>query len=64
MSFSVYVLQNPERKLYIGVSENAERRLSQHNDDRSHWSKEKGPWRIIWKLMSPPSPMPGSWRTN
>jgi putative endonuclease len=44
----VYVLCNPEGKFYIGISADLERRLVQHNRDKSNWTKRKGPWRIVW----------------
>jgi len=44
----VYVLRNPDGKLYIGVSGELERRLLQHNSDQSKWTKRKGPWRLLW----------------
>jgi len=45
----VYVLENPDRKLYIGFSNEPGRRLDQHNAGQSKWTKGKGPWRIVWK---------------
>ena len=46
--YRVYVLQNPEGKRYIGMSENASVRLEQHNNGISRWTRGKGPWELIW----------------
>ena len=48
MNFSVYVLQNADGKFYIGMSEDIEHRVQQHNIGQSKWTKGKGPWRAIW----------------
>jgi putative endonuclease len=47
-TYRVYVLQNPARKFYIGVSDDVERGLQQHNADQSQWTKRKGPWHLAW----------------
>ena len=47
-SHRVYVIQNAEGRFYIGLSEDVERRLQQHNDGGSRWTKGKGPWRLLW----------------
>ena len=46
--YRVYVIQNLEGKFYIGISENAEVRVAQHNDGVSKWTKGKGPWTLRW----------------
>jgi putative endonuclease len=45
----VYVLCNPDAKFYIGISSEMKRRLIQHNQGKSAWTKQKGPWRLIWQ---------------
>ena len=49
MAYRVYVIQNRERKFYIGVSDDIARRLEQHNTGQSRWTKGRGPWRMIWQ---------------
>ena len=49
MAYRVYVLQNREGQLYIGVSEDVARRVEQHNTGQSRWTKERGPWTIVWQ---------------
>ncbi|MEZ5404721.1 MAG: GIY-YIG nuclease family protein [Verrucomicrobiia bacterium] len=50
--YQVYTLQNPENRYYIGLSENIEVRLAQHNNHQSRWTKNKGPWQLIWQSSS------------
>ncbi len=51
MAFFVYVLQNPEGKIYIGQTSDLERRIAQHNgpDCRLtvHTKRHAGPWRLV-----------------
>ncbi len=46
--YRVYVIQNPQGKFYIGLSEDVETRLQQHNEGISKWTKGKGPWVLRW----------------
>jgi putative endonuclease len=48
VEYFVYVLQNHEGRFYIGLTENVGVRLSQHNSGKSRWSKNKGPWSLVW----------------
>jgi putative endonuclease len=52
--YQVYILQNESRKRYIGLSENVNLRLQQHNDGESKWTSKHGPWEMLWtsKAMS------------
>jgi predicted GIY-YIG superfamily endonuclease len=50
--FYVYVLENPKGRLYIGHTEDLERRLTQHNspEGKEHLGKythRNGPWRLL-----------------
>jgi putative endonuclease len=47
--YRVYVVQNAEGKFYIGLSEDVRRRIGQHNDGGSRWTKGRGPWARVWK---------------
>ena len=49
MSYRVYIIQNRERKFYIGLSDDVVRRVEQHNTGQSHWTKGRGPWEIVWQ---------------
>ncbi len=44
----VYVLQNPGGRFYIGLSENVQVRLHQHNQGISKWTRKYGPWCLVW----------------
>ena len=51
MPFFVYVLKNPEGKIYIGQTQDLQKRLKEHNDPdcRStlHTKRHPGPWRLF-----------------
>ena len=46
--FFVYVLQNQKKQIYIGQTSDLNNRLRQHNNNKSKYTKNKGPWRIIY----------------
>ena len=46
--YQVYVLQNPNGKVYIGLSKNVSFRLQQHNQGVSKWTRNRGPWSLVW----------------
>jgi len=47
--FYVYILQSEvDSKLYIGMTEDLKRRLSEHNSGRSAYTKKYLPWNIIY----------------
>ena len=49
--WSVYVLRNPDGKLYIGQTRNLSHRLRQHNDPAHTLTRTtecfRGPWKLI-----------------
>jgi putative endonuclease len=50
--FHVYVLENPKGRLYIGHTEDLDRRLHQHNspEGKEHLGKyihRNGPWSLV-----------------
>jgi putative endonuclease len=47
--YQVYVIRNGVGKNYIGLSENIQIRLQQHNQGISKWTRHRGPWSLIWK---------------
>jgi predicted GIY-YIG superfamily endonuclease len=49
MVYRVYVIQNHAGKFYIGLSDDVERRIEQHNVGVSKWTRGKGPWTLIWQ---------------
>jgi len=48
MTYRVYVIQNPDKRRYIGVSEDVSQRLTDHNSGISTWTKHRGPWVLLW----------------
>jgi putative endonuclease len=47
--FYVYIIQSQETGiLYKGFTAQPEQRLSEHNEGRSHYTKNKGPWKMIY----------------
>ena len=48
MTHQVYILENPDGKIYIGLSEDPQNRLLDHNEGVSKWTAKYGPWSIVW----------------
>jgi putative endonuclease len=49
MEYFVYVLQSLKTaRWYIGYTSDLERRITEHNSGRSNWTKNKGPWKLIY----------------
>jgi putative endonuclease len=46
--YQVYVLNNSAGQKYIGLSQDPQTRLLQHNSGVSRWTKGKGTWTIVW----------------
>ena len=57
MPYHVYVLCNPDGRVYIGQTQDLPRRVAEHNDahDRStlHTKKYRGPWRLVYSECVP-----------
>ena len=49
MHYYVYILESgTDGSWYYGYTENLEQRLSDHQTNRSKYTRNKGPWRIIF----------------
>lgn len=48
MAFYTYVLQSEFSGLYIGQTNNLINRLNRHNGGRNKYTKNKGPWKMIF----------------
>jgi putative endonuclease len=46
--YRVYMLENLLARRYIGLSEDVNIRLADHNSGKSKYTAKHGPWRIIW----------------
>lgn len=49
VTHQIYVIKNSEGRFYIGLSENVSVRVQQHNEGKSRWKKNRGPWTLFWK---------------
>ncbi len=50
--YFVYILQSQKTKeIYIGFTNNLNRRLKEHNGNKSFSTKNKGPWILIYSEM-------------
>jgi len=50
MHYYVYILQSDfDDSYYIGYSQNPGKRLEDHNDGRSRYTKNKRPWIIVYQ---------------
>jgi predicted GIY-YIG superfamily endonuclease len=52
MEYCVYIVRNSEGRIYIGLSEDVVKRVADHNDGVSTWTKHRGPWELIWQSES------------
>ena len=44
-----YILHTDSlNKYYIDITDNIEGRLNDHNSGISKWTKNKGPWILVW----------------
>ncbi|MDQ3075945.1 MAG: GIY-YIG nuclease family protein [bacterium] len=49
MAYLLYVLKSQNfQKSYVGITDDLERRLSEHNSGKSFYTKRYGPWRVIY----------------
>jgi putative endonuclease len=49
MTYRVYVLRNSKGRFYIGFTADLGRRLQQHNTGVSQWTRDRGPWTLVWQ---------------
>jgi putative endonuclease len=50
--FYTYILQSQSTgKLYIGSTQNIEERIKRHNSGRSNYTRNKGPWIILFSII-------------
>jgi len=47
--YRVYIILNREGKFYIGLSDDVDRRITQHTAGVSKWTRGKGPWKLMWQ---------------
>ncbi len=49
----VYVLRNPDGRLYIGSTSDLERRVRRHQQGRGGWTRDGGPWEPVYHEQFP-----------
>ena len=45
--YFIYVLRNPQDRLYVGFTTDLERRLRQHQEGEGRWTHSRGPWELF-----------------
>lgn len=43
----VYLLRNTKGRFYLGWTTDIERRLNEHNEGKSFYTRSRGPWKLI-----------------
>lgn len=47
--YFVYILQSDKSKsYYVGCTNDIERRLKEHNSGLSNYTRNKGPWKVVY----------------
>lgn len=46
--FLVYIISNPERIYYKGITTDIKQRLALHNEAEGKYTSGKGPWEVIF----------------
>ncbi len=49
MYFCYIIQSQTSNKYYIGITDDVNRRVQQHNDGISKWTKNRGPWTLVWQ---------------
>ena len=50
MHFFVYILESEANgKWYYGFTEDLDQRISDHNSNRSKFTRFKGPWKLVFR---------------
>ncbi len=50
MKYTVYIIENQNNSLYYkGYTSNLEKRLWEHNNGLSRYTRNKGPWRLVFE---------------
>ncbi len=44
----VYILKNPEGKIYIGQTGNLEKRVREHNETGKGYTSKYRPWKLVY----------------
>ncbi|MBX9765490.1 GIY-YIG nuclease family protein [Patescibacteria group bacterium] len=44
----VYIIQNAQRDLYVGLTTDLRRRIGEHNAGKNYSTKNRGQWKLIF----------------
>ena len=54
MHYTVYILYSASvDRFYIGYTSDIDRRLEAHNSNQSKYTKNKGPWELVYRETYP-----------
>ena len=45
-TYYVYVLRNAHGQLYVGSTDDLDRRVQQHQQGETRWTRNRGPWTL------------------
>ena len=48
--WTVYAIVNKQSNIYVGMTSNIHRRITQHNGNRSNWTKFKCSWKLVYQV--------------
>ena len=51
--YYVYVIRNPHGQLYIGSTDDLDRRIQQHQQGEARWTRHRGPWTLVSSEVFP-----------
>ena len=49
MYYTYILISETSNKLYIGQTNNHEARINRHNSNKNFTTKNKGPWKLVFK---------------
>ena len=47
--YFAYIIKSKEGRLYIGSTNNIDKRLNEHNSGKSFWTKRYHDWQLVYK---------------
>ena len=49
MAYHVYILRSKEGDVYVGMTQDLERRLREHNTGESKYSRRSSHWKVVYQ---------------
>ena len=54
VNYFVYIIKSQKNgKLYTGFTTNLQKRIQEHNEGKSGYTRDRGPWELIWYCAFP-----------